>query len=84
MITNKDIAKLASILVTKDDLSETNARIDRVEVSIDALTTIVDNLAKITIDIRNDHKMLVNLYDRHDRWIKQLAKETKVNLNTDI
>jgi hypothetical protein len=80
MISNKDLAKLAAVLATKEDIKDIHESLDSLNESTRALTTIADNLAKTTNNLKQDHIAFVGIIDRHEKWIKQLAKTTGQNL----
>ena len=78
MITNKDLIKLADIFPTKEDFRDLSLRMDNLESTNRALLTSIDNLAKATRDLKESNVMFRSALDRHERWIKELASETKL------
>jgi len=47
MLTDQDVAKLASILATKEDIKGLQGQVDGLRESIQALTITVDKLAGV-------------------------------------
>ena len=78
MITNKDLIILADIFPTKEDFRDLSLRMDNLESTNRALLTSIDNLAKATRDLKESNVMFRSALDRHERWIKELASETKL------
>ncbi len=55
MITNSDIAKLAKVLATKEDIRGLDERLTRVEDTVTTITTTLDAVVKDVRDIKHEN-----------------------------
>ncbi len=58
MLTNKDIAKLSSILATKDNIGRLEKEINDLRESTQALTIVVDKLTKNVETLTQEYSVI--------------------------
>jgi hypothetical protein len=67
MLTNQDIDKLTSLLATKQDIRDLDARTSRLEDLVQGLVLSQDSLAKEVHEMRLEYVGLTHQINRHDR-----------------
>lgn len=80
MLTNEDVAKLSSVLATKEDIKELREESDALRENSQALTLAVDGLTKAITDLRAEYAAVANKNSRHEKWILQLAEKVGLKL----
>lgn len=58
MITNADIAKLAKVLATKEDIKALDERLTRVEETVSSSSTVLDGLVKDVKYLKDENLVL--------------------------
>lgn len=80
MLTDQDIRKLTSVLATKSDVLELKKDVEGLRESIQGLLVAVDNLAKVISDLHLEYVAITHQLNRHEEWIKQIAKKAGISL----
>jgi len=80
MLTSEDIAKITSVVATKEDIEDIKKDINGLRESIQALTISVDKLVKAVDDLKTEYAMVKNQVDRHERWFQQVADKIGIKL----
>ena len=80
MLTDEDIAKIAGIVATKEDVEELKENVAGLRESVQALTISVDRLVKSVDDLRKEYVAVTAKVDRHEKWIQQIAEKLGVKL----
>ena len=65
---------------TGQGFRELRGEVDDLRSMIQQLAVSVDKLAKAIDDLRIEHSAVLGMFDRHDRWIKQIAEKVGVQL----
>ena len=80
MLTEEDINKLMAAFATKQELNEfrneTNDSFDRIENRVESISIGVDKI----LDRFEEHLVIEAQVERHDRQIKTIGKEFKLEL----
>lgn len=80
MLTNKDINKLTSLLSTKEDTHEIVFRITKLEETVRELMNAINKLVRVIGDLNIEYVAIKSQLDRHEKWIRELAKKSSLNL----
>ncbi len=80
MLTNTDIKKLASILATKENILSLQEDVNGLRETVQGLTTAVDKLVGAIDDLRVEYVAIKTELNRHEKWIKMIAKKAGVSL----
>jgi len=80
MLTDQDIQKLTSVLVTKKDFEQIQNEMSSLRETIESLVTSIDGLTKVIEDLQVEYAAIKIQMGRHERWIKQIAEKTGVTL----
>ena len=83
MLTDQDINKLTAVLASKRDVMEIKHDLNDLRESVQGLIVATDNLVKVISDLKMEYVAISSQLSRHERWIKQIAEKTGVNLSTD-
>ncbi|MBI2097906.1 MAG: hypothetical protein HYT46_03180 [Candidatus Vogelbacteria bacterium] len=84
MLTNQDIAKLTSVLVTKQEFQLLDAKVDSMRETLNSLLTAIDGLTKVIDNLRVEYAAVTSQLNRHERWIQQIAQKAKIKLEAAI
>ncbi len=82
MLTTTDIQKLTSVLATKKDLQDLQKEVHDLRETIQGLSVATDKLAGAIDNLRIEYAAIKTELDRHERWIKQIAKKAGISLET--
>jgi len=87
MLTDKDIAKLTSVLATKQEvieikteLAEVRKDIDGLRETVQGLLSAVDKLVQAIHELRTEYSAMGLQLNRHEKWIKEIAGKVGVKL----
>ncbi|MBI2474319.1 MAG: hypothetical protein HYV68_01330 [Candidatus Taylorbacteria bacterium] len=80
MLTDKDVEKLALVLATKKDLEDLKGETSSLKEVVQGLATAVDGLAKVIDDLRIEYSAIKIQLNRHEEWIREIAKKAGVKL----
>jgi len=80
MLTTKDIKLLTSVLATKEDVRELKTEVSELSGTMRELATSVEKLAGVVDDLHQEYAAIKTQLDRHERWIKELAKKSGTHL----
>jgi hypothetical protein len=83
MLDDKDIEKLVEVFATRDEVvtkKEFESFMEEFHNDINDLQKSVDAYAVKTDKYFQEHSMLSNKVDRHEKWIEKLSKNAKVKL----
>lgn len=84
MLTEQDIGKLISrmqgIFATRDDIRELMGDIDGLRETVQMLSVSIDKLVKSVEDLKQEYSLVVHQLDKHEKWIRQIAKKAGVML----
>ena len=84
MLTSQDIAKLTSVLVTKQEFQVLGAKVDSIREPLDNLITAIDGLTKAIDNLRIEYAAITSQLNRHERWIQQIAQKAKIKLEVAV
>ena len=80
MLTNADIARLVSVVATKEDVKHLEGRIDAIDEKFDRQLVLLDKLIGRVEDMRIEYAAVSTQLSRHEEWIKQLAAKANIKL----
>lgn len=79
--TNARIDRIETVVVgTQQRVGTLEARMDRVEETLEKLVLGVDKLVAAFEELRREYAAMSEQLTRHERWIKQIAKKAGVAL----
>ncbi len=80
----KKLDRIIDSMVTqrefRDFKSDVYERIDRLEDTVQALVTAIENLSKSTQDIMLEYAVIAKQMNRYDRWFKEIAEKLGIEL----
>ncbi len=68
------------LMAKKSDVDELKKDVDGLRESVQNLVVAVDALTKVIFDLRLEYVAMKLQLNRHEEWIKQIAKKAKVSL----
>jgi len=83
MLDDKDIKKLIEVFATRDEIvtkKEFESFMEEYHGDMQNLLKSVDAYAQKADKYFQEHSMLSNKVDRHEKWIEKLSKNAKVKL----
>ncbi len=80
MLSKTDIKTLTSLLATKSDVSDLREDVDGLKRTLQELTVSVDKLVGAIDNLRIEYVAIKMELDRHEKWIKQIAKKAGISL----
>ena len=80
MLTDKDLNRIVALVATKEDIQRIEGRIDRFENTMQRVLSALDRLATAIEKLNIEYAAISEQLSRHDRWIRQIAKQAKVKL----
>ena len=80
MLTDQDIQKLVAVFATKQDVNDLKEDVSALRETTQGLVTAIDKLAKVIDDLRHEYVSVTSQLDRHERWIKEIAKKAGMAL----
>ena len=81
MLTDKDINKIIAVVATKQDVRELGERIGKLENTLQGIVTGLYRLATAIEDLGIEYAAITSQLNRHEQWIRQIAKRAKVTLS---
>lgn len=80
MLTDEDIAKITSIVATKEDVEDIKKDINGLRESVQALAISVDKLVKAVDNLKTEYISMKNQVSRHEKWFQQVADKIGIKL----
>lgn len=69
MLSNNDIAKLAKVLATKEDIAEINDRLDHHDRLFDSMLTTLDSLVRSVSRLNIEHYFISHILENHEKLL---------------
>lgn len=84
MLTDKDINRLIQVFPTKDEVRTiVQGELVEMKETQQRILTALDRLATAIEKLNLEYTGISIQLSRHERWIQQIAKQTKVKLEED-
>lgn len=80
MLTNADIARIVSVVATKEDIRHLDERISSLEENLNRFVTASEKFTGAFQDLKLEYAAVSTQLSRHEEWIKQIAEKSGVKL----
>jgi archaellum component FlaC len=80
MLTDKDINRILAVVATKQDIQRVEEGINEIKKTQQGMLSALDRLATTIEKLNLEYAAMSEQLARHERWIKQIAKQSGVSL----